>query len=341
MRFYRTVSWSAVDKLPAVSVLSLVSLFMVSPLVANAEDLPGALQQNAIDKQRESDEAHRKAQELFREAMKSAESSTRASDDLQKTAVRGIEAPEAKKGVLPSNMVVTVALKGWYNNLLTSFRDTSSSLYETTSDSYRLVGIPGLTVRYNKFFMTGSYTPETSYGLDKLYFTQATGNNVRVAIKAKRLEYDASLGYMVLDRLGVAAGYKHLEESFDVSEDHYSSANALLGTVQSRLKKTLDTPFVGVVGSAPIDGPLGVFGSFAYGIGSKWKLQDGSSNNCQYFSGEVGLNYMLPAVSGMGIQAGYKFQLLDADTPSPAVFGTTNTSSNNTKGPFIGVNYTF
>jgi len=233
----------------------------------------------------------------------------------------------------------SVGLKTWVNvwdvpsdelNQILSFRSESE-----------VVLIPVLSFRYNNFFISGSYFPETDYGLGKqtIYgryegLPEITSYSGRFS--AERSEWDINVGYYLSPFLVVTAGYKKIERSFavELTEIVYSP----LGTSYSFDNKT-DGFTIGIAGVAPLQGKLGIYGNLVLGwLETSEKGKDNFDSD--YRLGELGFLYssrfdQIPMLNAASIYAGYRFQAVKDDMPIG------NGADDTTEGFVLGVNLTF
>ncbi|MBF0175812.1 MAG: hypothetical protein HQL63_03020 [Magnetococcales bacterium] len=109
---------------------------------------------------------------------------------------------------------------------------------------------------------------------------------------------------------------------------------------------TVKSPFVGLVVAAPLYDRFSFIGNLAYGVGGKTSysasyVSDAVFKNCgtSYISSEVGVVYRPDFMPQAGLQLGYKYQKITVE--SPLNTGAVYDEPDVTKGPFMGVNYTF
>lgn len=162
------------------------------------------------------------------------------------------------------------------------FRDSIN----TVTSSTRTVPIPFLGLRYGKFIGSVSYFPETAFDTDG-----ALSEDV------DRKELDVNFGYYVTPNVVVSLGYREgtQSKSTDLVENSELKARGLL---------------IGTSFTAPISGPLSVYGNVAYGW-LKLELDDGfqlpsgeDKLNGNYKVGEIGLSYNLSHLVGGSVLKG-------------------------------------
>lgn len=124
-----------------------------------------------------------------------------------------------------------------------------------------------------------------------------------------RSEWDVSLSYSVLPNLITSIAYK----SGTVDRLVTNNAQALFGT---SLGYKVDGWLIGLSGSAPLQGPLSLYGSMAYGI-ARSKIDGDTLFDGNYKIGEIGLSYRLIEASSnvrffksLTAQLGYRAQII-------------------------------
>lgn len=230
---------------------------------------------------------------------------------------------------------ISVGVKTWISDWDSWYRTNvfygsgSIQFSEPVDSNTRPAFIPNLSLTYKSFLLSGSYLASQDYSL--------AGS--RDNFTASRSEYDAALGYYVIDGLAVTAGYKQ------ISQDYGGGAFKWRG------------PTIGFLPSANLKGNWGVYGVASYGL---FKLNvpqalsdaaNATSFNASYGLVEAGLSYGVffpQIIEALRITVGYRAQILttkgyklksadalgNATTPAPY-------EHDDTYGPTIGISATF
>jgi hypothetical protein len=190
-----------------------------------------------------------------------------------------------------------VGIKTWANEW-TSWDPIPSGhntirIIESVGSSTHWSVIPQASVRYGNWLAAASYFVNSDYTLggrvDPSIGTVG-------ALSASRHEVDGNVGYYVLQGLAVTLGYKQIEQKF--GPDRYKWTG----------------PTVGLAASAPMQGALSLYGTFAYGrlqLNASTSDDSGESTfHSDYLLGEVGLSYGFntPLHTSLSIIAGYRVQ---------------------------------
>ena len=182
----------------------------------------------------------------------------------------------------------------------------------TATSSTRTVPIPFLGLRYGKFIGSVSYFPETGFDTDG-----ALSEDV------DREELDVNFGYYLTSNVVVSLGYREGRQSkaTDFAEDSALKARGIL---------------VGTSFTAPVTGPLSVYGNVAYGwvklkVDSTLLLPDGSDElNGNYKVGEIGLSYNLShlvggsVLKGAALTLGYRIWVITEKNVPLGAYETSN-----------------
>lgn len=187
-----------------------------------------------------------------------------------------------------SGLSFSVGARAWYTEWTTfSYlvdEDTDENLALTqVSASERLVLIPVLGVRYGDF--SGSIS-----GFPSRRFSFNDGDS------GKRQEFDANLGYDLLDGLTATLGYKRVVQSGNAGRYRPHG------------------PVVGLSGNAPLSGGWSLYGSLGLGR-LRTPGGDAISFKADYRLTELGLSYTLPG-SGWPqrwtFTGGYRIQVMSS-----------------------------
>jgi hypothetical protein len=208
------------------------------------------------------------------------------------------------------NWHVTLSGKLWANNWNGWTNTTSSGTTSIVASGVPVIG--GVTVRYKNYFISGNFSPSTTYD-----FSAYTGEG-----KYKRREFDINGGYYIVPQVALAIGYKEVDMEY--------SANS-----------TWKYKFgiIGVNGASQInDTKAFMYGNGAFGIGkvtSTYPPFAGyGAGNPTYESMEAGFGFTL-AKNLIGT-LGYKYQQI-----SLSFSGSPAKARDITTGYILGVAYTF
>ncbi|KHD08299.1 hypothetical protein PN36_17305 [Candidatus Thiomargarita nelsonii] len=246
----------------------------------------------------------------------------------------------------------SVGLKVWENqwnvpsdelNQIISFRSENE-----------IVLIPVLSFRYKKFFISGSYFPETDYslgeqtvigeisveqGADQAPTQQYVG--LLTELSAERSEWDINVGYYLSPFLVITAGYKKIERSFtgEIKKELLSPTEEKIVKEPFHFGTKTDGLTIGIAGVAPLQGKLGLYGNFALGW-LETSEKDKDNFDSGYRLGELGFLYssrfeQIPMLNAASFYAGYRFQVVKDDMPIG------NGADDTTEGFVLGVNLTF
>jgi hypothetical protein len=167
---------------------------------------------------------------------------------------------------------------------------------ESIASNTHLAVIPQASVRYGNWLAAASYFANTDYSLGGRV-DPATGT--LSALTAARKEIDGNVGYYVLPGMALTLGYKQIEQNFG----------------SNRYKWT--GPTAGVAASAPLQGRLALYGTFAYGrLKLNASTPDDAGNdrfNADYLLGELGLSYNVSTPLqhlAFSLTAGYRAQIV-------------------------------
>jgi hypothetical protein len=180
-------------------------------------------------------------------------------------------------------------------------------------------------------------------------------------ISSERSEWDINVGYYILPSLVATAGYKRIDRDFVFSwryPDDFSvstldknwepvetwdverfEAEGIATSAESKGDNKTEGWTVGISGVAPLQGRLGLYGSFAFGLLETTNTAD-TELDTNYYLGELGLLYssqfsQIPMLDAAAVYLGYRFQLLDDELPIGVDAG------DNTSGFVLGVNLVF
>jgi len=213
-----------------------------------------------------------------------------------------------------------LGIKTWVNTwslpvkLLMKYDDESwvkeedRNIVQFESDT-EMAFIPTFMVRYKNFFVGGSYFPETEYDFSEQNWGPTINgillDDTTFKPSGERKEWDLNCGYFLNQNFAVSLGYKKLDRSYTsiIKRDNEDD-------ISYPFSKSINAPIVGVAASVPIGKKFSFSGNLAYG----WVNGDEDGN---YYLAELGLNYIIPmkkVVSGIIINAGYRFQRLDLDS---------------------------
>lgn len=225
----------------------------------------------------------------------------------------------ASEWSLPVELPTTVEFVNSNSNF--NFNIKNYNIVQFESDT-EMAFIPTFMVRYRNFFVGGSYFPETEYDFSGQSWgftildsstTSPFGVGVNTTIKpsGERKEWDLSCGYFFNQNFAVSLGYKKLDRSYvDTVTINLSSLGLPNYEDDLTISQSINAPIVGLAASVPIGKKFSFSGNLAYG----WLNGDADGN---YYLAELGLNYIIPikkVVSGITINAGYRFQRLEIDS---------------------------
>ncbi|MEO5672736.1 MAG: hypothetical protein ABIR26_18770 [Ramlibacter sp.] len=237
---------------------------------------------------------------------------------LRKVVVMALLAAPALSAWAQSNEIdITLGVKGWHNTWKgTSFAKDAAGNYfippVTTNFDHdpTTAVIPTLSVRYGSFGFTGSALLQTGYH----------GSDGVTTYDEKRRELDANLLYYFYPSMSVSVGYKSLR----------------YGGI------TIDGVTTALSASAPISGPVGMYGTVGYGF-MKTEAPEFNTGkrSTKYSVVETGVTYSfsLPQVKAATLTGGYRFQKFT--TNNWPAFNTFVKLTDITHGPTVGFLVTF
>jgi hypothetical protein len=237
----------------------------------------------------------------------------------------------------------TVSMKMWVNEwespTLLTFNN-SNLVRSQHSDTVEFAFIPSLNFTYNRFFVSGSYLPETDYS-----FEIQDVSSFETKFHATRSEWDINFGYYILPSLIISAGYKDINRDFNI---HVNTNN-----IPNLGKADTNGFTIGIASFAPLNDLFAMYGSFTFGwLDTDKQLNElegiiGNSGkfDVEYYLGELGLTYSsqlnsIPQLNTVSIYMGYRYQALNEER------GNLYTSrplevTDTTSGFVFGVNLTF
>jgi len=256
----------------------------------------------------------------------------------------------------------SIGLKTWINEWEYPILLTTNNNYMVRtqhSDTTEFAFIPTLNLRYKKFFVSGSYLPDTNYSFETqnidLVDKEIYIGTIAAQFNATRSEWDINLGYYILPSLIVTAGYKNINREFDINLNDKQFPNVVQPFLN--VGKTDTSGFtLGFAGVAPLRGQFGLYGSFAYGwlkteknISSNFKNvlgQQYGNFDVKYYLGEFGLTYFsklenIHTLEAASIYMGYRFQALNEERGSLDNNGRPLEVTDTTSGFVFGVNLSF
>lgn len=173
------------------------------------------------------------------------------------------------------------------------------SMTRSSPTDMEVIPIASLGVQYDRFTLSGSYFFSTSFSTED-----------DLATTAKRKEWDVSLGYAILPNLTASIVYRH------GAVDEFRS-QFLRSITPGSASYTFDAWLLGLSGSAPLQGPLSLYGNFGYGTATE-KASGGdfftATFRGSYAIGELGLSYRLLGSANSGflrnlsVNLGYRAQ---------------------------------
>jgi|HubBroStandDraft_1064217.scaffolds.fasta_scaffold37219_2 hypothetical protein len=198
---------------------------------------------------------------------------------------------------------LTVGAKVWANEWTSwtpvPITGTIDLIQSISSDTHFSV-IPQASLRYGNWLAAGSYFTDTNYSLGG-YVNPSSGQ--LSSLSPSREEIDGNVGYYVLPGLALTVGYKQIQQDFHTAN-------------QAQLYKWTG-PTLGAASSASLWGPLGMYGTFAYGrLDLHASVTDAGGNtrfNADYFLAELGFSCgMNTGMSRLSISAtlGYRVQVV-------------------------------
>jgi hypothetical protein len=221
-----------------------------------------------------------------------------------------------------AGLSVSAGLRTWYAEWTTfsyfpGLKDVAPQALIQVSASNKLILMPNVGVRYGNF--VGSLS-----GLASTTFNMADG------VDRKRQEWDANIGYVVLPGVTTTLGYKKV-----VQRQVQKNENDIAYRYEP------GGPVLGVSASAPLNGPLSVYGALALGRLKTPKSEDAAvvKFDADYRLTEVGLSYSL-STDGLlrrwTIGGGYRIQVMS----SKSAFGTQD-GRDTTQGFTVAATATF
>lgn len=235
-----------------------------------------------------------------------------------------------------------LGVKAWANDwslpLELTKKDLGATFIHQFDSDMELAFIPTGLVRYNNFFIGGSYMPGTDYD-----FHQQTVSSTQTIsqMKGEREEWDLNIGYFLTPNLAVTFGYKKIERELTFDLDNNNVVSYPLSA---------DVPIIGLAASLPINEKFSFYGNFAYGLlGGDAQFIENSVNDMDldgnYYLAELGFNYVIPikkVVSGITISLGYRFQRLDMEMTNGKTWnGSAGDQNDTTSGISFGVSALF
>lgn len=180
---------------------------------------------------------------------------------------------------------------------------------------------PSLKTSHQSSMSGTEFIPVTTVGMQYKgvslvanYFANTTFTpSADTSTKASRTEWDVALGYAILPNLTASVAYK----SGKVDEVVTSNARAITGASTGY---KVEGWLIGLSGSAPLQGPLSLYGNMAYGL-AKETVDGGTflgspSFDGNYKIGEIGLSYRLLGAENSSFfkslvaQLGYRAQVI-------------------------------
>jgi hypothetical protein len=200
------------------------------------------------------------------------------------------------------------------------------TVVESVGSVTRVAVIPQVSMLYDHWLAAASYFVKENYSLEGR--VDPTTGTIG-ALSAHRWEADGNIGYYLIPGFAVTVGYKQIDQAFG-SNDY-----------------TWRGPTIGAVASVPLRGPLGFYGTFAYGrlrlTASTPDAAGDTSFNADYLLGELGLSYTVwPKDPRFSFSANVGFRAQQVSTRRFAVstgFGGTAPVDvyDTTTGPVVSV----
>ncbi|MFQ5586370.1 MAG: hypothetical protein ACE5GF_06075 [Thermodesulfobacteriota bacterium] len=215
---------------------------------------------------------------------------------------------------LGTDLTISVGTKLWYNSWNKwLFNTGNGNLLSNRSEDNEMSLLPSLSLKYKKFFLTGSWMLPTEY-------TFPGHPSIGNTFKMEREEMDVNAGYYVTPSLGLTGGYKAIKQTLGE------------GTAGGFIDYT--GPTLGILGSAGIGNGLAIYGNAAYGF---MEMERNSGTvDATYTSSELGLAYIpTPMVS---LTLGYKYQVVKSECDSA---NPDKTCTDLTNGFLLGANLIF
>ncbi len=194
---------------------------------------------------------------------------------------------------------VTIGVKAWVHNWSTWFNSATPNTVLQTESGGQTTVIPSISLRYNKFFISGDWFPETSYKFP-------VGGGIQ---NVKRDEFSIIAGYYIFPELAVAGGFKRVHQNFINTAPPFNM--------------NIDAPVIGLQGGAGIGGT----DAFIYGNGFVGPISvsnavtgvGATSQSGLYYSTELGLGYRISR--NVSVTGGYKYQTIRWDNIAGSIPG--------------------
>jgi hypothetical protein len=228
--------------------------------------------------------------------------------------------------------------------------------------AFSVAFIPNATLTYQRFFLSTSYMVPTGYSFGKTSTviaplgvtpgglgdpTALPADLIEVSTDASRQEGDLTLGYLPLDWLAVAVGYKGIFQRFDTEVRSVLAGSAASGEV----KINYNGITFGVLASAKIDDRFSLVGNAFGGYLFISCRPFCDSGNSPYTAAKLVLRYA--PTSQFSVTLGYRVQIVNnpPKTPSTSNIGPippglpsefdAPSAIDLTHGAVMGVNYRF
>jgi len=271
---------------------------------------------------------------------------------------QGEETPPAGSG--KKDFLLLLGAKTWLTEWNT-WRTPVSSLYDrgfnipglTSTSNSEVSVVPNLTLRYQDWFVSGSYLAETEYRFARqsdLFDIRGSAATLDYQLSGTRREWDVTLGYQFLPYAAITMGYKEIQQRFRTDQ-----CTARLGSARLECGGLFDGRFVyagptlGISGSVPIRSGFGLYGNFSYGwLGANYRDDQGSViGDVDYYVGEFGVTYThamqsLPLYipfSAATAYAGYRYQSYESEIPRTIANG--NRPKDVVQGFVSGINLAY
>jgi len=267
---------------------------------------------------------------------------------------------------------ISLGYKAWFTKWESFFADSIRwspelpGLVTSNTSPTELVSIPVLSLRYNNFFVSGSYFKETAFSFPRFSYSMLITDyeitkdgepftldyemeHSVYDISKTRTEWDISVGYYLNQYIALTVGYKEIEKDTTVHQrvnfpDRIEGDTLFLATEEIDYTLTTKTsgPTIGIAGSVPLKSGWGLYGAFAYGF-LESEFQSGKTVDSPYSVTEGGLSYSYIAkdkvkfLHAATITAGYRSQTFYAKDITPSGEDGTDT----TQGFTLGLNLSF